>query len=750
LVLDNADDPDVDISAHYPSEGNGHVLITTRNPNAIEHATVGHLRFRGMEPTEAVSLLLKAAYPTENFHIPPGSPVRWHLAEGIAIELGYLPLAIAHAGATIRRNIYTLERYLKYYLPHRKAMLSNSQVMSVDDANIITTWEIPFQKIVSRVSIEHRDAVDLMHMFAFMHHETIPERIFQRSWADLKISQPSLKSCPDVLRPVWSEGAQARFRRAVGILCDHSIIEYEPQQGLCTMHPVVHNWARARLSEAEQISWLRCTTAILAQCVSPYLETSGRQFRALLLPHISSCLQFQRFHNAQDSETLGSATELEKFAWVYAEQGQWKNARQLQERVVRIRKKILGRRHKDTIRAQNSLGQTLWNLFEFKPAGEIQREILNALRWRRPTYGDWMIWPVWLPTHKSYCLALSEVTSILWLAGERSLSKWTGERAVTGLTQRLGPEDPLTLKAMFHLARTYLHLGEQEKCHQLLLWVLKHQKRFFGMKHPDTLMTRNELGMFLCASKRHLPAAQRLVENVLQARRQLLGEEHAYTLWSINDLSKVYIEVGRADDAVTMLENIVPIVIRTLGEKHVGMSMTRTNLGRAYFMSERWTEAEATVRPLLAEVPPNHPDWIHSMYGYAQILYELGRLDETEKYCNEIMAKISKTKAFPPDHPRTVSVAELLMKIYNLQGRESESAALKIGMPHIGVAKAQDRFDPYAVRRASAQSSRATGSPAAIRVRNDSPFRQPQSQVTSRSSTEDRDQNFDLVARRTF
>jgi hypothetical protein len=82
--------------------------------------------------------------------------------------------------------------------------------------------------------------------------------------------------------------------------------------------------------------------------------------------------------------------------------------------------------------------------------------------------------------------------------------------------------------------------------------------------------------------------------------------------------------------------------------------------------------------------------------------------------------------------------------------RESESAALKIRMPHIGVAKAQDRFDPYAVRRASAQSSRATGSPTAMRVRNDSPFRQPQSQVTSRSSTEDRDQNFDLVARRTF
>jgi hypothetical protein len=57
-------------------------------------------------------------------------------------------------------------------------MLSHSRVVSVDEANIITTWEITFQKILSRASVEHRDAVDLMHMFAFMHHETIPERIF--------------------------------------------------------------------------------------------------------------------------------------------------------------------------------------------------------------------------------------------------------------------------------------------------------------------------------------------------------------------------------------------------------------------------------------------------------------------------------------------------------------------------------------------------------------------------------------------
>jgi tetratricopeptide (TPR) repeat protein len=662
------------------------------------------MRFRGMDPPDAVSLLLKAAYPDQQYQAPPATPMRNVLAEGIAIELGYLPLAIAHAGATIRRNIYTLERYLKYYLPQRKSLLSHSLDLGVEEANIITTWEIPFRKIVSRVSTEHKDAVDLMHAFAFMHYETIPERIFQRSWAELRDTIPApTRPYPDVLQPVWSEAAQARFRRAIGVLCDHSIIEYEREKGLCTMHPVVHNWARDRLSKTEQTYWLQCTTAILAECISPNLEASGRQFRTLLLPHINSC---RRLQTSRNLETVRGATEMEKFAWVYAENGQWNIARELQKNVVQFRKKSLGRQHPNTIRAQNSLVQTHWNLFEIKAAGLLQYDVLIGLNLRRPHIADWMVWPVWAPTHTTYCLALSELTSILWLAGDRSRSRYTGERAVAGLKQRLGPEDPLTLKAMFYLARTYLHLGERDRCHELLLWVLKHQKRYFGMKHPDTLMTRNELGMLLCASKQHLAAAQRLVENVLETRKELLGDEHAYTLWSMNDLSKIYIEVGRAEDAVALLESVVPVAKRTLGDDHVGMRMTKSNLGRAYFVCERWKEAEETVRPLFEGTSSDHPDLIHAEYGYAHILYELGRMEEAEGYCVNMIDKIARVKMFSLDHPRTVSIAELLKKIYRKQGREDKIATIRKGIPSVGVTTDRDWFDPYAVRRGSHQPAR--------------------------------------------
>ncbi|KNG45755.1 hypothetical protein TW65_07501 [Stemphylium lycopersici] len=661
LILDNADDLDMDLSSCYPSEGNGHIIVTTRNPNAIEYATVGHLRFCGMEPEEAISLLLKAAYPDPHHQSQPAGSKKWQLAQGIAIELGYLPLAIAHAGATIRRNIYTLERYLKYYLSQRKSTLSYTRLKSVDEINIIATWEIPFRKIATRESVEHKDAVDLMHTFAFMHHETIPERIFQRSWDNLRSATSAVVEPPDILQSVWSEGVQARFRRAISVLCDHSIVEYESSKGLCTMHPVLRK-----------------------------------------------------------TETLESASEIERFAWVYAEQGQWKTARQLQESVIRARRRILGKRHTDTIRAQRSYAQTLWNLFEIKAAIDVQRQILDALRWHRQSVHEWLVWPIWKPIHVPYCLALNDITLTLWLAGERRISKMTGERAVDGLKIRLGPEDPQTLSAMFNLARTYFHLGEVHKSRELLVWVLRLQKRFFGMSHPETLMTRNELGMLLCASKRHLFAAQRLVENVLKARQKILGEEHAYTLWSVNDLSKIHIALGRPEKAVAILESILPVVKRTLGDDHVGAAMTQSNLAKAYFASGRWKEAEELVQRLLARIPPDHPDWIHNMYGYAHVKFKLGKIKEAEGYCVEIMDRATRIKGLflLRDDPGILSTAELLGSIYHSQGRETELMDLQRKFPTIELGEDDDdRFDPYAVRRASDQSPHSHQSVAATAQR---------------------------------
>jgi hypothetical protein len=109
---------------------------------------------------------------------------------------------------------------------------------------------------------------------------------------------------------------------------------------------------------------------------------------------------------------------------------------------------------------------------------------------------------------------------------------------VDALTKDLGHDDPLTLNAIFNLARTYFHLGEHSKSYGLLLQVQEKRTHFFGPDHPDTLMVRNEIGMCLCAQRVRLDESERHVHSVLESCKRVLGEEHAYTLWSVNDLSR--------------------------------------------------------------------------------------------------------------------------------------------------------------------------------------------------------------------
>jgi hypothetical protein len=159
LVIDNADAPEMDVWKYFPVGGSGHILITTRDPGAEIYATVGHIRLSGLEPEDAVNLLLKTAFPKDESPSPNSDNRR--TAQKIASELGYLALAIANAGTSIRRNIYTLEMYLRHYLGHRKEMISSKSISTADQANILTTWEIPFQRIVSRKSPEHNGSTSL-------------------------------------------------------------------------------------------------------------------------------------------------------------------------------------------------------------------------------------------------------------------------------------------------------------------------------------------------------------------------------------------------------------------------------------------------------------------------------------------------------------------------------------------------------------------------------------------------------------
>jgi hypothetical protein len=152
----------MDVSEFFSTGKHGHILISTRNPNVTIHANAG---FRGMDPDDGIDLLLKSAYILRQ--LDEAEPQKRNLASSVAAELRYLAIALDQAGATIRRKIHTLERYLRSSLAYRHRLLSSQEQVFTSEANVITTWEIPFKQIELRRSTEYEDAVTLMHILRF-------------------------------------------------------------------------------------------------------------------------------------------------------------------------------------------------------------------------------------------------------------------------------------------------------------------------------------------------------------------------------------------------------------------------------------------------------------------------------------------------------------------------------------------------------------------------------------------------------
>jgi hypothetical protein len=86
--------------------------VTTRNPAYKVHRNVGpqFYDFQGLDLGEATQLLLKSS----------DKPAPWdngceERALTITKALGFLALAIVHAGAAIRDKLRSLHNYLDYY-----------------------------------------------------------------------------------------------------------------------------------------------------------------------------------------------------------------------------------------------------------------------------------------------------------------------------------------------------------------------------------------------------------------------------------------------------------------------------------------------------------------------------------------------------------------------------------------------------------------------------------------------------------
>src|ERR1700722_6815541 len=209
-------------------------------------------------------------------------------------ELGCLALAVVQAGAYISRFECGLGRYLEMYRERRGELLEEyrNQVQKIDDYEwtVYTTWTMSFERLSPQ-------AATFLKICAFLHHDGISEAIFHNAARNLANYVPhfpptneesdSLSVAKDFMN--WfltTEGFwdTQKFLDVIIEIRSYSLIDFDPENCLYSIHPLVHAWTLTIIADGALIR--TCTQYILSMSCSLGSDSEDYALRRTLLPNI--------------------------------------------------------------------------------------------------------------------------------------------------------------------------------------------------------------------------------------------------------------------------------------------------------------------------------------------------------------------------------------------------------------------------------------------------------------------------------
>ena len=227
------------------------------------------------------------------------------------------------------------------------------------------------------------------------------------------------------------------------------------------------------------------------------------------------------------------------------------------------------------------------------------------------------------------------------------------------------------------IACAYQEAGRITEAIALLEQVLSDSIHLLGEDHASTLSSRNNLANAYQEAGR-ITEATALHEQVLTDCIRLLGKDHASTLSSRNNLANAYASTGHIIKAIALYEQVLTDRIRLLGEDHPSTSSSRNNLAGAYLSAGRITEAIALLEQVLTDsiriLGQDHPHTLISCNNLANAYRKAGRITEAIALLEQVLT--DSIRVLGHDHPRTLTSRNDLAAAYESAGRLTEAITL--------------------------------------------------------------------------
>jgi tetratricopeptide (TPR) repeat protein len=163
LIIDNVEEHAL-TQPFWPTEGNGHMLFTTRLNATGSFAPTLEVEPPGIQ--EGTALVLRRAQRQDV------SDEAYNAATNIVLALAGLPLALDQAGAYIEETGCSIADYLHVYHTYRHVLLARRGIYTTSyPDSVATTWLNSLQRLTQT----NPAAADLLRLCAFLAPEGIPE-----------------------------------------------------------------------------------------------------------------------------------------------------------------------------------------------------------------------------------------------------------------------------------------------------------------------------------------------------------------------------------------------------------------------------------------------------------------------------------------------------------------------------------------------------------------------------------------------
>jgi hypothetical protein len=675
LVFDNADDPE-SLAPHLP-QGNGHVIITSRNP-AWSHLAMP-LEVDAFSRDESIEHLIRRV---------PG--LSTEAAAEVAEILGDLPLAVELASAWLDTTGMPVSEYVGLLRTRLAKWLTTSQP---DDYPLPAA--LAWQVSIERLGRDWPAAVRLLELCSCFAPEPISMRLLYGDEA-IRYLLPyddSLQERMVLGRVIREIGryALARIDQGRSSIQVHRLVQAVVRDSLTreqyeeTQHDVHRILANGRPQQVDDPdhpeSWPQYNEIWPHLGPSEASTCTEEPTRALLVERVRYMWKRGEYQDA-----LGYARRLEAFwtesrgendrqllhlrfyiANVLRSQGDYPAALEIDTDVLARQTEAFGPDYVHTLMTSGSVAADLRALGDFSGALDRAQGTYHSFS---ELFGE---------DHQLTLRAANNLAVSLRLVGDCFSARELDQTTLGYRRQVLGEDHPYTLNSAANLARDLRETGDFVQSTGLLRMTLERYQRTLGTEFPDTLRAASSLSVSLRKSGEHEEARQ-LSEATLEQCRLLYPPDYPETLACMLNMACDLSALGEASAALELSDQTMAAYVKTLGVDHPYTLVCANNrsiyLRGLNRMDDALQTAQQTLRSMRQSLGAEHPYSLSAAINVANALTDTGHDQEAEDL--ERSTHESFTRVLGPHHPDTLFSAGNHAVTLRKLGRTAEAKELMV------------------------------------------------------------------------